>query len=50
MHSAQVSTTMKIAIISARYTEEENLDAFFQSIFGYNKASVTVRRLRNIQS
>jgi hypothetical protein len=33
----------KTAVLSARYTEEENLDAFFQSIFGYGNASVTVR-------
>jgi hypothetical protein len=46
--SPQASMAMKIAIISARYTEEENLDAFFQSIFGYGNASVTVRHFRDL--
>lgn len=34
---------MKIAIISARYTDEYNLDEFFTRVFGYGNASVTVR-------
>jgi len=33
---------MKTAIISARYTEQYALDDFFQSVFGFGKASVTV--------
>lgn len=34
---------MKVAIIQARYLEQHALEAYLEQIFGFGRASVTVR-------